>query len=99
MQITEDFIAAYQANYGFSEDGAAVATGEPQPEKPKEEKEEKREEEVTDSGSAKEENKKGEKRKAEPGVCIHQLCDTRSFHIAHCLSVCLYFFSSLLLYL
>ncbi|XP_017344282.2 HIV Tat-specific factor 1 [Ictalurus punctatus] len=66
-KITEDFIAAYQANYGFSEDGAAVATGEPQPEKPKEEKEEKREEEVTDSGSAKEENKKGEKRKAEPG--------------------------------
>ncbi|XP_053502003.1 HIV Tat-specific factor 1 [Ictalurus furcatus] len=69
-KITEDFIAAYQANYGFSEDGAAVATGEPQPEKPKEEeeeKEEKQEEKVTDSGSAKEENKKGEKRKAEPG--------------------------------
>ncbi|MCJ8742146.1 hypothetical protein PDJAM_G00078680 [Pangasius djambal] len=74
-KITEDFIAAYQANYGFSEGGASAATGEPQPEEPKEEKEKdekekdekEKEEEVTDSGTTKEEKKKGEKRKAEPG--------------------------------
>ncbi|KAK2823057.1 hypothetical protein Q7C36_019657 [Tachysurus vachellii] len=68
-KITEDFIAAYQANYGFTEDAASAATGESQPEKTKEEKdeEEKEEDEVTDSGSTKEEKNKGEKRKAEPG--------------------------------
>lgn len=76
VQITEDFIAAYQANYGFGEDGASAATEEPQPEKPKDEKEkvakeEKQEEDVTESGTAKEEKKKGEKRKAEPGVHAH----------------------------
>lgn len=80
VQITEDFIAAYQANYGFSEDGTSAATGEPQPKKPKEEeeekeKEERQEEEMTDAGTTKEEKKKGEKRKAEPGVYIHQQCD------------------------
>ncbi|XP_036450753.1 HIV Tat-specific factor 1 [Colossoma macropomum] len=80
-KITEDFIAAYQANYGFSEDGtpdptAAAPPGETPPDKPEEkleeeekkkEDEEKEEEEKSDSSSTKEVKQKGEKRKAEPG--------------------------------
>ncbi|XP_047661245.1 HIV Tat-specific factor 1 [Tachysurus fulvidraco] len=63
-KITEDFIAAYQANYGFTEDAASAAAGDSQPEKTKEEKEEEEEE---DEGTTKEEKGKGEKRKAEAG--------------------------------
>lgn len=79
VQITEDFIAAYQANYGFNEDGASTATEEPQPEKEKEEEEEEeekpQEEKVTDSSAIKEEKKKGEKRKAEAGGSLPQQWD------------------------
>ncbi|XP_034168220.2 HIV Tat-specific factor 1 [Pangasianodon hypophthalmus] len=64
-KITEDFIAAYQANYGFSEDGASAATGEPQPEKPKEEKEEKEKEEKEKEEKEKEEKEKEEKEREE----------------------------------
>uniref|UniRef100_A0A2K5QGQ0 17S U2 SnRNP complex component HTATSF1 n=1 Tax=Cebus imitator TaxID=2715852 RepID=A0A2K5QGQ0_CEBIM len=62
-KITEDFIATYQANYGFSNDGASSSTGNVQDvhartaEEPPQEKAP----EPTDPG------KKGEKRKAESG--------------------------------
>uniref|UniRef100_A0A2K6S8X1 17S U2 SnRNP complex component HTATSF1 n=1 Tax=Saimiri boliviensis boliviensis TaxID=39432 RepID=A0A2K6S8X1_SAIBB len=62
-KITEDFIATYQANYGFSNDGVSSSTANVQDvhartaEEPTQEKAP----EPTDSG------KKGEKRKAESG--------------------------------
>lgn len=81
-KITEDVIAAYQANYGFSEDGTPdpAAAGPPsetfeKPEevkKPEEEKKEKQEKKPEDGKqpeltSTKEGKQKGEKRKPEPG--------------------------------
>ncbi|XP_017581205.1 HIV Tat-specific factor 1 [Pygocentrus nattereri] len=70
-KITEDFIAAYQANYGFSEDGtpdptAAAPPGETPPDKPKEEKkleeEEKKLEEEEKKEKEEEEEEEEEKK-------------------------------------
>ncbi|XP_022536803.1 HIV Tat-specific factor 1 isoform X1 [Astyanax mexicanus] len=81
-KITEDFIAAYQANYGFSEDGTpdSEAAGPPsetseKPEEMEKPEEEKKKNEVKkpedgkqpEISSTKEGKQKGEKRKAEPG--------------------------------
>lgn len=62
-KITEDFIASYQANYGFSGDGAPSSTGNVQDANTKtvEEPPQKEIPETTDS------KKRGEKRKAESG--------------------------------
>ncbi|XP_064230550.1 LOW QUALITY PROTEIN: 17S U2 SnRNP complex component HTATSF1-like [Aotus nancymaae] len=62
-KITEDFIATYQANYGFSNDGAASSTANVQdvPAKTAEEPPQEKAPEPTDP------RKKGEKRKAESG--------------------------------
>lgn len=62
-KITEDFIASYQANYGFSGDGASSSTGNVQDANTKtvEEPPQKEIPETTDS------KKRGEKRKAESG--------------------------------
>lgn len=62
-KITEDFIASYQANYGFSGDGASSSTGNVQDTNTKtaEEPPQKEIPETTDS------KKRGEKRKAESG--------------------------------
>ncbi|KAI4882154.1 hypothetical protein NFI96_004388 [Prochilodus magdalenae] len=70
-KITEDFMAAYQANYGFNEDGtpdptASAPPEDPPPDKPQEEKKVE-EEKKPDSSSTKEGKQKGEKRKAEAG--------------------------------
>ncbi|XP_076875625.1 17S U2 SnRNP complex component HTATSF1 [Brachyhypopomus gauderio] len=71
-KITEDFIAAYQANYGFNEEGApdAAAATPPAPPSetlPVETAEMKQPEETPEVASAKEGKGKAEKRKAEPG--------------------------------
>ncbi|XP_051764014.1 HIV Tat-specific factor 1 isoform X2 [Ctenopharyngodon idella] len=74
-KINDDFIAAYQANYGFNEEGApdpfaAAPPVEPlpaQPEEPKKPEEPKNTEESSDQGKTKEGAQKGEKRKADPG--------------------------------
>ncbi|XP_028632757.1 HIV Tat-specific factor 1 [Grammomys surdaster] len=62
-KITEDFIATYQANYGFSSDGASSSTANVQDTNTKsvEEPPQKEIPETTDS------KKRGEKRKAESG--------------------------------
>uniref|UniRef100_A0A2K5D2D9 17S U2 SnRNP complex component HTATSF1 n=1 Tax=Aotus nancymaae TaxID=37293 RepID=A0A2K5D2D9_AOTNA len=62
-KITEDFIATYQANYGFSNDGAASSTANVQdvPARTAEEPPQEKAPEPTDP------RKKGEKRKAESG--------------------------------
>lgn len=62
-KITEDFIATYQANYGFSSDGASSSTANAQDANTKtvEEPPQKEIPETTDS------KRKGEKRKAESG--------------------------------
>lgn len=62
-KITEDFIATYQANYGFSNDGASSSTANVQDvnAKPAEEPPQRKNPEPTDS------KKRGEKRKAESG--------------------------------
>ncbi|XP_006992034.1 17S U2 SnRNP complex component HTATSF1 [Peromyscus maniculatus bairdii] len=62
-KITEDFIATYQANYGFSSDGASSSTENVQDTNPKtvEEPPQKAIPEATDP------KKRGEKRKAESG--------------------------------
>ncbi|XP_040907042.1 HIV Tat-specific factor 1 [Toxotes jaculatrix] len=80
-KITEDFIAAYQANYGFTQEGkpdadsAAVSSTDPAPPAP-ESKASKKEKpgDATQKtnpdqheSQAKEPKQKGEKRKAEPG--------------------------------
>ncbi|XP_072231465.1 17S U2 SnRNP complex component HTATSF1 [Leuresthes tenuis] len=72
-KITEDFIAAYQANYGFTKEGdpdannAALSSSDPPAPEPKSKPPEK--EKPADSGpiAEKEAKAKGEKRKAEPG--------------------------------
>lgn len=68
FQVNDDFIAAYQANYGFNEEGApdpsaAVPVTEFLPAKPEEPKklEESSNQEKTEGAQ------KGEKRKADPG--------------------------------
>ncbi|KAM7338276.1 17S U2 SnRNP complex component HTATSF1 [Alexandromys fortis] len=62
-KITEDFIATYQANYGFSSDGASSSTANVQDSnmKPVEEPPQREIPEATDS------KKRGEKRKADSG--------------------------------
>ncbi|KAM4818204.1 17S U2 SnRNP complex component HTATSF1 isoform 1-T2 [Thomomys bottae] len=62
-KITEDFIATYQANYGFSNDGASSSSANVQDSnsKPVEESPQTKPPETTDS------KKKGEKRKADSG--------------------------------
>ncbi|XP_036353735.2 HIV Tat-specific factor 1 [Ochotona princeps] len=62
-KITEDFIATYQANYGFSNDGASTSTANTQDisARPAEDPVQIKTPEPTDS------RKKGEKRKSEPG--------------------------------
>lgn len=62
-KITEDFIATYQANYGFSSDGASSSTANVQDTSMKtvEEPQQREIPEATDS------KKKGEKRKADSG--------------------------------
>ncbi|CAB1333140.1 unnamed protein product [Coregonus sp. 'balchen'] len=70
-KITEDFLAAYQANYGFTKDGehdpnAACAPDTDTPAKPEEGK---KAEKSTDTEQSKEVKKeKGEKRKADAGL-------------------------------
>ncbi|XP_050977823.1 HIV Tat-specific factor 1 [Labeo rohita] len=74
-KVNDDFIAAYQANYGFNEEGApdpsaAVPVSEPLPAKPdapKKPEEPKKLEESSDQGKTTEGAQKGEKRKADPG--------------------------------
>ncbi|KAK2828186.1 hypothetical protein Q5P01_019220 [Channa striata] len=78
-KITEDFIAAYQANYGFTQEGdsnnAAVSSTDPAPPKPDSQpSKEQKPVDVTQNPSpekletpAKEAKQKAEKRKAEPG--------------------------------
>ncbi|XP_058646256.1 HIV Tat-specific factor 1 [Onychostoma macrolepis] len=74
-KVNDDFIAAYQANYGFNEEGApdpnaAVPVTEFLPAKPEESKkpeEPKKLEESSNQEKTKEEAQKGEKRKADPG--------------------------------
>ncbi|XP_059400640.1 HIV Tat-specific factor 1 homolog [Carassius carassius] len=74
-KVNDDFIAAYQANYGFNEDGAPDPTAAlpfsaslpAKPEEPKKTEEPKNLEESTTQGTAKEGAQKGEKRKADPG--------------------------------
>ncbi|XP_049893308.1 HIV Tat-specific factor 1 [Epinephelus moara] len=80
-KITEDFIAAYQANYGFTQEGdpdvdkAAVSGTEPAAPKPDSKPSEKEKpgnaaqktEPVQQETPCKEAKQKGEKRKAEPG--------------------------------
>ncbi|XP_051972570.1 HIV Tat-specific factor 1-like [Xyrauchen texanus] len=68
-KINDDFIAAYQANYGFNEDGepdptAAAPSADSLPAQPEELK---KPEESSDQDTAKEGSQKGEKRKADPG--------------------------------
>lgn len=71
LQINDDFIAAYQANYGFNEEGvpdpaAAIPPAESLPDKPEEPKkpeEPTKPDESSDPGKA-----KAEKRKADPGM-------------------------------
>lgn len=80
-KVTEDFIAAYQANYGFTQDGepdankaAVSSTNAPAPEPDSKSSEEKKPEDPTQNLNpeqhktpSKEAKQKGEKRKAEPG--------------------------------
>lgn len=74
VQINDDFIAAYQANYGFNEEGApdpsaAVNSAESlpaKPEEPKKPEEPMKPVETSDQGKNKEGEKKGEKRKGDP---------------------------------
>ncbi|KAF3705678.1 HIV Tat-specific factor 1 [Channa argus] len=77
-KITEDFIAAYQANYGFTQEGncnPAVSSTDPPPPKPDSQpSKEQKSVDVTQTPNpekletpAKEAKQKGEKRKAEPG--------------------------------
>ncbi|XP_073686024.1 17S U2 SnRNP complex component HTATSF1 [Garra rufa] len=74
-KVNDDFIAAYQANYGFNEEGvpdpsAAATAPESLPDKPeasKKTEEPKKLEESSDQGKTKEGAQKGEKRKADPG--------------------------------
>ncbi|XP_051973716.1 HIV Tat-specific factor 1 homolog [Xyrauchen texanus] len=80
-KINDDFIAAYQANYGFNEEGAPdpAAAASPaeslpaQPEaakkpgEPKQTEKPKKPEECSDQDKAEEGTQKGEKRKADPG--------------------------------
>ncbi|XP_030601906.1 17S U2 SnRNP complex component HTATSF1 [Archocentrus centrarchus] len=82
-KITEDFIAAYQSNYGFPQEAApdankaALSSTKPAapgpdskpPEKPSEKEKpvDPTPDSVSDQQSAKEAKQKGEKRKAEPG--------------------------------
>ncbi|CAJ1063606.1 HIV Tat-specific factor 1 isoform X1 [Xyrichtys novacula] len=80
-KITEDFIAAYQANYGFTSEGnpdpnnAAVSSTDPAaPEQVSKPSEKEKPNDTTKNlnpdqteASAKEPKQKGEKRKAEPG--------------------------------
>lgn len=68
-KVNDDFIAAYQANYGFNEEGApdpsaAVPVTEFLPAKPEEPK---KLEESSNQEKTKEGAQKGEKRKADPG--------------------------------
>lgn len=66
VQITEDFIATYQANYGFSNDGASSSTANVQDvsARPAEEPPQRKTPEPTES------KKRGEKRKADSGKWI-----------------------------
>ncbi|XP_034540258.1 HIV Tat-specific factor 1 [Notolabrus celidotus] len=78
-KITEDFIAAYQANYGFTKEGepdanSAAASGTPPAAPEKDNKPSKKEKPGTQNlnpdqteTSAKDPKQKGEKRKPEPG--------------------------------
>ncbi|XP_030648453.1 17S U2 SnRNP complex component HTATSF1 [Chanos chanos] len=67
-KITEDFLAAYQANYGFSEEGAAEPAASGTPSKTSAQPEEsKKPEGNPDADKPKEAKQKGEKRKADPG--------------------------------
>ncbi|XP_051539402.1 HIV Tat-specific factor 1 homolog [Myxocyprinus asiaticus] len=68
-KINDDFIAAYQANYGFNEEGdpdpaAAAPSAESLPAQPEEPK---KPEESSEQDKAKDGSQKGEKRKADPG--------------------------------
>ncbi|XP_067289603.1 HIV Tat-specific factor 1 [Pseudorasbora parva] len=68
-KINDDFIAAYQANYGFNEEGApdpsvAGPPAEPLPAQPEEPK---KTEDNSDQNKTIEAAQKGEKRKADPG--------------------------------
>ncbi|XP_029303644.1 17S U2 SnRNP complex component HTATSF1 [Cottoperca gobio] len=80
-KITEDFIAAYQANYGFTQDGApdaniaAVSSSNPAAAKPESKPSQKKkpgdavqkQDPDQDETSSKDDKQKGEKRKPEPG--------------------------------
>lgn len=74
-KINDDFIAAYQASYGFNEEGVpdpAVAnppdeSSAGKPEEPKKQDEPIKPDESSEEGKAKESTQKGEKRKADPG--------------------------------
>ncbi|CAM4729996.1 unnamed protein product [Leuciscus chuanchicus] len=63
-KINDDFIAAYQANYGFNEEGAPDPSAGAPPAEPEEPK---KTEESSDQDKTKEGAQKGEKRKADPG--------------------------------
>lgn len=71
LKITEDFIAAYQANYGFTKEGepdassAAVSSTDPEKEKKGDDSQKPKPDEQ--ETPAKEAKQKGEKRKLEPG--------------------------------
>ncbi|XP_077402131.1 17S U2 SnRNP complex component HTATSF1 [Vanacampus margaritifer] len=72
-KITEDFMAAYQANYGFTQEGdpdassAAAGTVAKEPEKRPAAGEETAQELISEQSAAKDGKRKGEKRKADPG--------------------------------
>ena len=74
LKITEDFIAAYQANYGFTKEGepdansAAVSSTDPEAsEKEKKGDDSQKPKPDEQETPAKEAKQKGEKRKLEPG--------------------------------
>lgn len=90
LQITEDFMAAYQANYGFTQEGdseannTALRSTEPAGPKP-ENKPPEKEKSIDPTAnpipdqqetSAKEPKQKGEKRKAEPGKLASRATNT-----------------------
>uniref|UniRef100_A0AAY4B025 17S U2 SnRNP complex component HTATSF1 n=1 Tax=Denticeps clupeoides TaxID=299321 RepID=A0AAY4B025_9TELE len=68
-KITDDFMAAYQANYGFNEDAgeSTSASAAPTETRAPEPPEEKKSEENASAAQLKEAKEKGEKRKADPG--------------------------------
>lgn len=83
MQINDDFIAAYQANYGFNEEGApdpaaAIPPPDSLPDKPEEPKKPeeplKPEEPMKPDESSDPVKAKADKRKADPGMARRVNC-------------------------